>query len=48
MNRSLTDLGSCGLSPESLGRLSYLYVLGVDDLQERLITEFPELLLENL
>ncbi len=47
MNRSLTDLGSCGLSPESLGRLSYLYVLGVYDLQERLITEFPELLLEN-
>ena len=47
MNRSLTDLGSCGLSPESLGRLSYLYVLGVYDLQERLITEFPGLLLEN-
>jgi len=47
MNRSLTDLGSSGLSPESLGRLSYLYVLGVYDLQERLITEFPDLLLEN-
>ena len=47
MNRALTDLGSCGLSAESLGRLSYLYVLGVYDLQDRLITEFPDLLLEN-
>ena len=47
MNRQLTDLGSTGLDASSMGRLSYLYTLGVYDLQERLLTEFPDLLLEN-
>ncbi len=47
MNRQLLDLGSLGLSASSMGRLSYLYTLAVYDLQERLLTEFPDLLLEN-
>ncbi|MCR4793375.1 MAG: alpha-galactosidase [Lachnospiraceae bacterium] len=47
MNRQLSDLGSTGLDASSMGRLSYLYTLGVYDLQERLLEEFPDLLLEN-
>lgn len=47
MNRQLADLGSTGLDAASMGRLSYLYTLGVYDLQERLLAEFPDLLLEN-
>lgn len=45
MNRPLTDLGSLGLKNQ--GELYHRYVLGVYELQERLITEFPDLLLEN-
>lgn len=47
MNRPLSDLGSCGLSAECQGELYHRYVLGVYRLQERLVTEFPHLLLEN-
>lgn len=47
MNRSLTDLGSAYLPPERQGELSHRYMLGVYELQERLITDFPNLLLEN-
>ena len=47
MNRQLTDLGSYGLEAERQGELLHRYVLGVYELQERLVTEFPELLLEN-
>lgn len=47
MNRQLTDLGSGVLPVEKQGELLHRYVLGVYELQERLITEFPELLLEN-
>ncbi len=47
MNRALTDLGSYGLDEFSQGELSHRYVLGVYELQERLTTEFPYLLLEN-
>lgn len=47
MNRQLTDVGSACLAPEHQGELFHRYVLGVYRLQERLITEFPELLLEN-
>ena len=47
MNRQLLDLGSAGLDEKSMGRLSYLYTLSVYDLQERLLEEFPGLLLEN-
>ncbi|MBO4506831.1 MAG: alpha-galactosidase, partial [Lachnospiraceae bacterium] len=47
MNRQLTDLGSAKLDPDSQGELFHRYVLGVYELQERLVTEFPDLLLEN-
>ena len=47
MNRQLCDLGSMQFDPGSMGRLSYLYTVSVYDLQERLLNEFPELLLEN-
>lgn len=47
MNRQLTDLGSHGLPRERQGELLHRYVLGVYELQERLIREFPMLLLEN-
>lgn len=47
MNRQLTDLGSIYLDSEHQGELYHRYVLGVYELQERLVTEFPNLLLEN-
>lgn len=47
MNRQLTDLGSSLLEPDRQGELFHRYVLGVYELQERLINEFPNLLLEN-
>lgn len=47
MNRQLCDLGSLGLDKDSQGELSHRYVLAVYELQERMITEFPDLLLEN-
>jgi alpha-galactosidase len=47
MNRPLTDLGSLYLGKENQGELCHRFVLAVYELQERLITEFPELLLEN-
>ncbi len=47
MNRQLTDLGSSFLGKENQGELLHRYVLGVYELQERLVTEFPDLLLEN-
>lgn len=47
MNRQITDLGSYGLSSEAQGELFHRYVLGVYELQERLINDFPNLLLEN-
>lgn len=47
MNRQLTDLGSCMLDSESQGELFHRYVLGVYKLQDRLVKEFPYLLLEN-
>lgn len=47
MNRQLTDLGSSFLDGEHQGELFHRYVLGVYELQERLVTEFPNLLLEN-
>ncbi len=47
MNRMLSDLGSAYLAMEAQEELSHRYVLGVYELQERLITEFPDLLLEN-
>ncbi len=47
MNRALCDLGSFGLPADRQGELSHRYVLGVYELQDRLIKEFPYLLLEN-
>ena len=47
MNRQLTDLGSASLPKDRMGELSHRYVLGVYELQERLLKEFPNLLLEN-
>jgi len=47
MNRHLTDLYSAALSAERQGELLHRYVLGVYDLQERLLEAFPDLLLEN-
>jgi len=47
MNRPLSDIGSASLPKDRQGELYHRYVLGVYSLQERLITEFPDLLLEN-
>lgn len=47
MNRQLSDIGSACLGKERQGELMHRYVLAVYELQERLIREFPELLLEN-
>lgn len=47
MNRQLSDMGSYELPAERQGELYHRYVLGVYELQERLITEFPDILLEN-
>lgn len=47
MNRPISDLGSFYLSKENQGELFHRYVLGVYELQERLVTDFPYLLLEN-
>ena len=47
MNRQITDIGSFGLNKENMGELSHRFVLAVYELQERLIKEFPDLLLEN-
>ena len=47
MNRPLTDIGSSYLDSEHQGELYHRYVLGVYELQERLVKAFPHLLLEN-
>lgn len=47
MNRPLSDLGSAILEADRQGELYHRYVLGMYDMQERLLAEFPELLLEN-
>ncbi len=47
MNRPLADMGSAKLPPEKMGEMFHRYMLGVYELQERLITDFPDLLLEN-
>ena len=47
MNRPLCDIGSAALPAERQGEIFHRYVLGVYRLQERLVTEFPKLLLEN-
>ena len=47
MNRQLSDVGSIALDADRQGELLHRYVLSVYELQERLIREFPDLLLEN-
>ena len=47
MNRQMTDVGSACLGRERQGELFHRYVLGGYELQERLMREFPDLLLEN-
>ena len=47
MNRPLSDLGSAALPPDRQGELSHRYMLGVYSLQERLVSRFPNILLEN-
>ena len=47
MNRQISDLGSYGLDVERQGEICHKFVLGVYELQERLLQEFPHLLLEN-
>ena len=47
MNRQLSDIGSYGLPVDRQGELYHRYVLAVYEMQERLVTEFPHLLLEN-
>lgn len=47
MNRPITDIGSLGLDSQHMGEFSHRYVLGVYRMQEKLLQEFPELLLEN-
>lgn len=47
MNRPLTDVYSAALPPERQGEAGHRYVLGLYEMQERLVTEFPDILLEN-
>lgn len=47
MNRQLSDLGSFGLPADRQGELFHRQVLAVYEMQERLIADFPDLLLEN-
>ncbi len=47
MNRQLCDIGTAVYPKERQGELLHRYVLGVYQLQERLVREFPNLLLEN-
>ena len=47
MNRTITDAGSSYLPPDRQGEIFHRHVLGVYELQERLLHAFPELLIEN-
>ncbi|MGN0315014.1 MAG: alpha-galactosidase [Fusicatenibacter sp.] len=47
MNRQLSNLGSARLAPDQQQELFHRYVLALYEMQERLVTEFPDLLLEN-
>ena len=47
MNRPLSDLGSAALPPDRQGELYHRFVLGLYEMQQRLLDEFPDLLLEN-
>lgn len=47
MNRQISDVGSPDLPSDQIGEFFHRYTLGLYEMQERLITEFPNLLLEN-
>lgn len=47
MNRYLTDVGSYAYVADQQGEIFHRYVLGVYEMQEHLMQEFPNLLLEN-
>ncbi|MCR5778110.1 MAG: alpha-galactosidase [Lachnospiraceae bacterium] len=47
MNRPLSDIGSDYLDKDRQGEIMHRHVIGVYELQERLISKFPELLIEN-
>ncbi|MBQ8978809.1 MAG: alpha-galactosidase, partial [Oscillospiraceae bacterium] len=47
MNRQLTEVASAALPSDRQRELWHRFVLGVYDLQERLCTEYPHILLEN-
>lgn len=47
MNRPLTDVYSNSLPSHRQGEVYHRYMLGVYELQERLVTQFPGVLLEN-
>ncbi len=47
MNRPMTDVGSILYKGDTAGEFYHRYVLALYDLQERLTSEFPDLLLEN-
>jgi len=47
MNRMITDMGSATLPAERMGEFYHRYMMGVYELQERMLTDFPNLLLEN-
>lgn len=48
MNRPLTNLGSAALPADRQGELAHRYVLALYRIQERIIKEFPNLLLGKL
>ena len=47
MNRPLSDIGSLDMDKDSAGRFFHKYVMAVYELQNRLVSSYPELLLEN-
>lgn len=47
MNRHLTEVGSAALPPERQGEVFHRHILGVYAFAERLVTEFPDLLIEG-
>ena len=47
MNRPLSDIGSAALPSERQGEFYHRYVLALYELQEKLVSTFPKLLLEN-
>lgn len=47
MNRQLSDIGSANLPSDQIGEFYHRYVLALYEMQERLVSDFPNLLLEN-